>query len=92
MSRNQSLALTQAIQSHLAGMPVWAFEIIEPAPVETDIDDCILNYDPRNDDAPLFCDIPDPCPDQRNPVGDHVFGGPNDRHCVYCGQRSGLDR
>lgn len=93
MTRNKSLALTQAVQSHLAGTPVVAFEpFIPPANDDgpKDMDDCVLMY--ADDGSQLFNLVPDPCDDETNPTGQHVFGGRNDRLCIYCGCKSGLDR
>lgn len=38
----------------------------------------------------LFPEINDPCDHPENPTGQHVYGKPHDRVCIYCRKPSGL--
>lgn len=86
MARDLQLALAQAVQSHEAGIPVWAFErFIAP---EIDIDECSEVY---GDALGLFPDI-EQTPCDRSPAGQCEFNAlAGDDHdlCIHCGRRTG---
>ena len=84
--RNQTVALTQAVQSHFAGVPVWAYErFIAPEP---DIDEPCEVY---GDALGLFPEI-EQTPCDRAPSGQCEFDAlARDDHdlCKHCKRRTG---
>ena len=83
------LALSQAVQSHMHGSPVLAYEpVSEAKPADIiDLDDCREVY---LDSLDLFPFIEERC--DYSPSGQCEYGGPQDRECKWCRRPSGLDK
>ena len=91
MTRNKALALTQHVQSIVAGTPVIALERLpESPPVSAiDIDDCAEVYLDDNV-VQMFPEIDTPC--EASPSGQCTYDAlAGDEHdcCIYCGRRTG---